>query len=112
MKVAYVDAINGAAGDMLVAAALDAGADLGRLRQDLAKLGLAGLEVTATRVQEHGLGALRFTVRAPDDQPERHLRDVLAILLKSGLPKPLVNQASKVFHRLAVAEAQIGRAHV
>ncbi|MEB3203613.1 MAG: nickel pincer cofactor biosynthesis protein LarC [Candidatus Sericytochromatia bacterium] len=107
MKVGYLDALNGAAGDMLVAAALDAGADFERLRADLARLDLGPLAIRVEKRQEHGLLATRFIVEAPEDQPERHLRDVLAILVRSGLERSLVARASKVFHRLAVAEARV-----
>ncbi|MEB3299534.1 MAG: nickel pincer cofactor biosynthesis protein LarC [Candidatus Sericytochromatia bacterium] len=107
MKVAYLDAVSGAAGDMLVAAALDAGADFGLLFRDLEKLGLPGLDVRTSTRPEHGLTARTFSVSAPDGQPERHLRDVLGILVRSGLPRPVVAKASKVFHKLAVAEAKV-----
>jgi len=107
VKVAYLDALNGAAGDMLVAAALDAGADLERLRADLARLDLGPLALRAEKRQEHGLLATRFLVEAPEEQPERHLRDILAILVRSGLDRGLVARASRVFHRLAVAEARV-----
>lgn len=107
MKIAYLDAMNGAAGDMLVAAAIDAGADLEKLRADLAGLGLGPIGLRTERRQEHGLMATRFVVEAPDTQPERHLRDILAILVRSGLDRGLVARASRVFHRLAVAEARV-----
>ena len=46
MKVAYFDCFAGAAGDMIVAAMLDAGLDPDFLRDQLATLTLAGLELT------------------------------------------------------------------
>ena len=92
---------------MLVAAALDAGADFERLRADLARLDLGPLAIRAEKRQEHGLLATRFVVEAPEAQPERNLRDVLAILVRSGLDRGLVARASKVFHCLAVAEARV-----
>ena len=43
-KVAYFDCFSGAAGDMIVSAALDAGADEKYLRDELAKLNLEEIQ--------------------------------------------------------------------
>jgi uncharacterized protein (TIGR00299 family) protein len=107
MRVAYFDCLNGAAGDMIVAALLDAGADFDRLQADLARLPISGCHLTAYRKSYHGMGATRFEVEVSEPQPERHLRDVAAILVRSELPKPVVERATRVFHRLAVAEGKV-----
>ena len=49
-RVLYLDCVGGAAGDMLLAALLDAGADVDGVRSGLAGLGVDGLEVEADRV--------------------------------------------------------------
>lgn len=107
MRTAYFDCINGAAGDMLVAALLDAGADFDQLRGDLAKLQITGYELRAFRTTAMGIGCSRFEVVVTQTQPERHLRDVLAILVQSELPKSVVERATRVFARLAVAEGKV-----
>lgn len=107
MKLAYFDCINGAAGDMIVASLLDAGADFERLKADLAKLPIAGYEVSAFKKSHHGMGATKFEVTVTEPQPERHLRDVAAILVRSDLPKSVIERATRVFHRLAVAEGKV-----
>ncbi len=107
MRVAYFDCLNGAAGDMIVAALLDAGADFARLQADLAKLPISGYRLEAFKKSLHGMGATRFEVSVTEPQPERHLRDVAAILVRSELPKGVIERATRVFHRLAVAEGKV-----
>ncbi|MEO3749578.1 nickel pincer cofactor biosynthesis protein LarC [Streptomyces sp. B6B3] len=73
MRVLWIDAGNGAAGDMLLAALLDAGADLGAVRAGLRGLGRLGaepLDVTVRPVRRHGLAAALAEVHVPpDDAP-------------------------------------------
>lgn len=61
----HLDMPSGIAGDMLLAALLDAGGDLPRLQTDLAKLALGRCDITARRVLVGGLSALQVTVEAP-----------------------------------------------
>jgi uncharacterized protein (TIGR00299 family) protein len=108
----WVDAGNGAAGDMLLAALLDAGASLDAVRSGLAGLGVAGLGVEPIRldvtpVRRHGLRASLLTVLAPESGVERHLGDVVSIVDGAGLPPPVAEFARAVFERLARAEAQV-----
>ena len=53
-RVLHIDPFGGAAGDMLLGALLDAGADEGELTRMLAGLGLLGM---AARRRRQGLGA-------------------------------------------------------
>ncbi|MBM3266251.1 MAG: nickel pincer cofactor biosynthesis protein LarC [Candidatus Sericytochromatia bacterium] len=107
MRVAFFDCLNGAAGDMIVAALLDAGADFARLQADLARLPISGYGLEAFKKTLHGMGATRFEVKVTEPQPERHLRDIASILVRSDLPKSVVERATRVFHRLAVAEGKV-----
>ena len=56
--IAYLDCVGGLAGDMLLAALLDAGAPEAALRDVPARLGLGDVELRLERVQRHGIGAL------------------------------------------------------
>ncbi|MBN2056558.1 DUF111 family protein, partial [bacterium] len=47
MKIAYIDAFSGCAGDMMLGALVDCGVPLDHLREELRKLPLDGYEVTA-----------------------------------------------------------------
>jgi pyridinium-3,5-bisthiocarboxylic acid mononucleotide nickel chelatase len=102
----WVDAGNGAAGDMLLAALLDAGASLDAVRHGLAALDV-GLDVEVRPVRRHGLRAVHADVRYPADDVSRDLGAVTAILEAAPLPAPVRTFALAVFERLARAEARV-----
>lgn len=107
---AYFDCPSGAAGDMIMAALVDAGAPFEALQAELAKLGLPGWTLTRRDVKKGDFRALKIDVEIDEraDHPHRTLADVLAILDRSDLGGDLKAQASRIFTRLADAEA---RAH-
>jgi pyridinium-3,5-bisthiocarboxylic acid mononucleotide nickel chelatase len=110
MRLAYFDCPSGAAGDMIMAALIDAGAPVDRLRSELAKLGLGGWELSVREVKK---GAFRATkvdvvIDADSHRVHRSLGDILSILDASGLAPDIKMKAGRVFTRLADAEA---RAH-
>jgi uncharacterized protein (TIGR00299 family) protein len=100
----WVDASNGAAGDMLLAALLDAGASLDSVRAGLARLDL-GLSLDVAEVRRHGFRATHVTVRAPHGHEHRGLRDILTLI--SPLPDLVRGHASTTFQWLAEAEARV-----
>jgi hypothetical protein len=102
----WVDAGNGAAGDMLLAALLDAGASMEAVRDGLGGLDVEPLEVSLTRVRRHGLRATRAQVGTPSSDVVRNLADVRAILAGLGAG-PVHDFAAAVFTRLAGAEARV-----
>jgi uncharacterized protein (TIGR00299 family) protein len=103
----WVDAGNGAAGDMLLAALLDAGASLDGVRAGLAGLRVEPVALGLTPVRRHGLRAALLRVEAAESGVERHLADVLSIVDGSGLPAPVAAFSRAVFERLARAEARV-----
>jgi uncharacterized protein (TIGR00299 family) protein len=107
VRTLWVDAGNGAAGDMLLAALLDAGADLSAVRSGLRGLGVGPLEVEPGQVRRHGLRALHADVRVPPDDVSRNLADVTEILSSASLPPAVHDFAVAVFERLARAEARV-----
>lgn len=60
MRILYFDAFNGASGDMILGALLDAGLPLDRLREALGSLGLADYDIGADRVLRAGVSATKF----------------------------------------------------
>lgn len=106
-RVLWVDASNGAAGDMLLAALLDAGADPEPVRAGLARLPVEALELDLAQVRRHGFRASHVTVRAPESRTVRGLAQVLDVIRGAGLPEPVREFAEAVFGRLAAAEARV-----
>lgn len=108
MRVAYFDCPSGAAGDMIVAALLDAGAPLEALREGLAALGLAGWRLHVREVRRAGFRATKVDVEVEAAaHPHRTLGDILAILGASALPDAVRARAARIFTRLAEAEARV-----
>jgi len=103
----WVDAGNGAAGDMLLAALLDAGAPLDAVQAGLAGLGVEPVTLGLRPVRRHGLRAALLSVSAPETRVERHLADILSIVDFAGLPPDAAEFARAVFERLARAEARV-----
>ena len=60
MRILYFDCFNGASGDMILGALLDAGLPLDALRGALGSLAIDDFEVTAERVLRAGVSATKF----------------------------------------------------
>ena len=103
----YVDCVAGVAGDMLLGALLDAGADPEVIRDGLAGLEIDGLELRAERVARHTITATHATVAAAPGQPRRDWRSIRAQIDAAALPRRARDRAQETFRRLAHAEARI-----
>ncbi len=105
----YIDPCGGCAGDMLLGALVDAGADAEALAGALATLPVAGYTLETGRVRRGALDAVRLEVRLDPatEQPHRHLRHIVEILDGAALPGEAAARAKAVFGRLAAAEATV-----
>jgi len=106
-RIAYLDCVGGLAGDMLLAALLDAGADLERLREVSGLLGLSGVSIAVERVERQGIGALHMRIEASDDHAHRDYREIRGLVEGADLPPRARSQALEVFARLAEVEGRI-----
>jgi pyridinium-3,5-bisthiocarboxylic acid mononucleotide nickel chelatase len=105
-RVAWLDLTAGVAGDMLLGALVDAGADLGAVQRlvDLVLPDTVRLE--ATEVRRAGLRAVQVEVTTVrEDHPHRPWREIRDRIAAAGLPGPVADSASAVFRRLAEVEA-------
>lgn len=107
MRIIYIDCFHGAAGDMLLAALLDAGLDLDALRRGLAGLAIGGYGLELERVQSHGVGGARLRVRLDAGQPARDWAQIRGLITESSLPARARAMALAAFGRLARVEASI-----
>ncbi|MEJ2863934.1 nickel pincer cofactor biosynthesis protein LarC [Actinomycetospora flava] len=105
---AWVDATAGVAGDMLLAALIDAGAAEERVRAAVASLGVPGLAVHTDTGRRGGLRCRRAHVVVPkSDHAHRHLAEILALVDGAELSAPARAAARETFTLLAEAEAAV-----
>ncbi len=107
-RTAYLDCTAGVAGDMLLGALLDAGADLAAVRGAVGSLGIPGLDVSIEQTRRCGLRCARAVVSRPAaDQPTRGLAEVLAAVEAARLGAAAARMATDTFRLLADAEAAV-----
>ncbi|HLI06557.1 MAG TPA: nickel pincer cofactor biosynthesis protein LarC [Ktedonobacteraceae bacterium] len=109
-KTLYLDCQSGISGDMFLGALLDlkAGFSLEMLRETLATLPLSGYELVLHPFEDKGIRGSRFDVRlAGEDQPTRHLSDIVNLLRMAQLPARICERAIAIFRCLAEAEAAV-----
>ncbi len=106
-RIAYLDCVGGLAGDMLLAALIDAGGDAERVRRLPAVLGLGPIELVVERVERQGVGALHVEFRGADDDHHRSWKTIRGILEAAELAEPVRSRALDAFARLAAAEAKV-----
>jgi pyridinium-3,5-bisthiocarboxylic acid mononucleotide nickel chelatase len=126
VRIAYVEMVGGAAGDMLLAAFLDAGLDREALERALRTVVPDGWTLEPQRVVKRGIAATYAGLVVPGEDGDEHhqhqhhhedaheheglgtrtLADVLEIVERSGLTARQRERASAVYRRLAEAEAR------
>jgi uncharacterized protein (TIGR00299 family) protein len=105
---AYIDATAGVAGDMLLAALLDAGADVERVRTAIASLGVPGLGLRTESARRGGLACLRAVIIIPAvTDRERRLAEVLGHVGATDIGPAAKELAVRVFRLLAEAEGAV-----
>ena len=103
--ICYIDAFSGLAGDMLVAALADAGADRDAITRALKSLATEG-EFAWEQVKRHGMAAAKFRVTVNETPKHRHLSGILKMIAAADLPEAVKTASGRVFQALGEAEAQ------
>lgn len=104
MKVAHFDCFSGISGDMVLGAVIDAGVPADTIRAALASLGLP-ITLEVETVKRCGFRATKATVTAKDEEDYRFLPDVQKIIAASTLTDRQRDLATRIFTKLAHAEA-------
>ena len=112
MKIAYGDLIGGLSGDMFVAALLDLGLSLGRLKAELKKIPTLQFEVKSRKKIVHSLRASQFQVSCPKHEAPRSWKQIRDLIKRSKLDAAVKSTSSEIFAALAAAEAKIHGVHV
>lgn len=104
--ICWINPFTGLAGDMLLAALIDAGAPLERIRSAVAATGLTGWDLTAERITDHALAATRIHVEVTDPHTERRAAEVLELASRAA-PRPVAALAVAAVTAIAEAEARL-----
>ena len=109
-KIAYFDCPAGIAGDMALAAMIDAGADIDVIRAavDAVCGHPCGLEAFPAR--ESVISGLRLRLDLPVAHSHRQLSDIMSMIelaVGGALSEHAAETAGRIFHRLAVAEGRV-----
>ena len=123
-KILYIEPFSGISGDMLVAALLDLGIDLGRLEEKLRRLSLSGYSLSLSRCSRAGIQAARFDVQCETHEGHGHghshahhshdhrtFREIRGMIESSGLSDWVKQKSIAAFRRLAEAEGKIHNQH-
>lgn len=107
MRILYLDCFSGIAGDMLLGALIDLGADFQDLRRRLKGLPLEGYSLSAKRTVRQGISATKFDVNVRGHHHHRGWKEIRGIVGDADLPGQVKDKALKIFKRLIEAEARI-----
>ena len=104
-NILYLDCVGGVAGDMLLAALVDAGAPLDGVQAGLPPV--EGLRLDVERVQRCGVDATMLSVTRPPQHAHRKLHDVRALIDTAEMPPRARERAHAAFRLLAQAEGRV-----
>lgn len=105
-KIAYIQSIGGASGDMLLGALVDAGLPLHTLKSELAKLPIDAFEIHAEQQSRCEIRGTHLSVR-PLATKRHSPAALLAAVRESALAPAVVEPASAVLEALWRAEARV-----
>ncbi len=106
MKVAYIQSVGGASGDMLLGAFLDLGVPLDALLADLNKLGITGFTLSPNQDTRCEIRGTKLDVDL-DDPRRLTPRSLLAAVTGSSLSPEVKGRAEKVLTTLWQAESRV-----
>ena len=106
MKLAYIQSIGGASGDMLLGALLDLGLSLEALQEGLASLGTVGYRLSTSQETRCEVRGARLTVTLDNSKrfTPRELNDTVAA---SSLPEEVKSGSIRVLNNLWQAECRV-----
>src|SRR5262245_56326400 len=108
--LAYFECFSGVAGDMILAALVDAGLGLDRLRTELAGLELSGYRLESWQHEDQNLRGRRLEVVVEARDGTKRLGDLVELVERSALPGKVVARATAVLRRIGQAWAAVSGA--
>jgi len=107
MKIAYGDLIGGVSGDMFVAALLDLGLSLNKLKTELGKIPTLKFALKVTTKTVHSIRATQLHVACARKNSPRSWKQIRDLIERSKLDSEIKKMGADIFTRLAEAEAKI-----
>ncbi len=107
MRIAYGDLIGGVSGDMFVAALIDLGLPLSRLKADLAKIPTLEFQLRVSKKLVHSIRAAQFQVICRAHEQPRSWKQIRALIERSKLKREIKDKGIEIFTSLARAESKI-----
>jgi pyridinium-3,5-bisthiocarboxylic acid mononucleotide nickel chelatase len=107
MRIAYFDCASGIAGDMVLGALVDAGADLAAIQAGVASLGLPEVKISTAEVRRKGFRGVKIEIEHPPEQKHRHLHHIVEMIEAGKLTARSKDLAKRIFTRLGEAEAKV-----
>lgn len=107
MRIAYLDCASGISGDMTLGALVDAGADLAAIQAGIDSLHLPSCQLVRSEVNKNGFRATQIFVEHQPEHSHRHLHHITAMIDASKLTVRQKDIATRIFHKLAEAEAKV-----
>ncbi|MEH7120640.1 nickel pincer cofactor biosynthesis protein LarC [Neobacillus vireti] len=118
MKNLYLDCISGIAGDMALAALIDAGADLTYIVDQLRKLPIDYFEIVVHNVSKCGLAAKNLDIYIPSKTKElehnhhlnyeyQYAKEIFKLIEESKLPARVKKRSLAIFKEIVIAEGKI-----
>lgn len=105
-RTVLFDPFSGASGDMILGALVDVGVPLAVIQDAVARLGIAGIRISASSASSGAIHGTRVRVEAASDQPSRDWRTIRDLIDGSTLEPAIRDAALAVFATLAAAEAE------
>ena len=107
-KLLHLECLSGIAGDMTLAALIDAGVDVQLIRAGIDSMGLPDVQLHVEPVKKHGFAALHLKITHPEQKAHRHLHHIEAMIDGAGeITESAKTLAKRIFHTIATAEAKV-----
>ena len=108
MKAAYVNAIGGASGDMLLASLVDSGLDVARLSSALTSVGIEGFQLEALVEDRRGVKGTHLNVNIDRSDPgKRTPTDFIGIVNAAPISESSKSKCCGVFNLIGEAEGSV-----
>jgi uncharacterized protein (TIGR00299 family) protein len=106
-RLLFLDASSGVAGDMTIAALVSLGVPWSVIEEAASALPISGFQLKLHSGRAGAIGASQFEVQISGVQEERHYNEIDDLIRRSSLAPGVKELSTRIFHKLALAEARV-----